>query len=76
MLFLWLLGCADIQPIEDGAVYGSVEVVKDWFTSTALVQSDETTLLVDAGCCRRFLFLSLSAQIEIWPLEGKKQIKK
>ena len=49
MLFLWLLGCADIQPIEDGAVYGSVEVVKDWFTSTALVQTDETTLLVDAG---------------------------
>jgi len=49
VLFLWLLGCADIQPIEDGAVYGSVEVVKDWFTSTALVQTDETTLLVDAG---------------------------
>jgi len=49
VLVLWLLGCADIQPIEDGAVYGQVEVVKDWFTSAGLVQTDETTLLVDAG---------------------------
>jgi glyoxylase-like metal-dependent hydrolase (beta-lactamase superfamily II) len=47
----WMLamGCADITPIEDGAVFGPVEVVQDWFTSTALVQTEDTTLLVDAG---------------------------
>ena len=44
-----VLGCADITPIEDGAVYGSVEVVQDWFTSVGLVQTGESTLLIDAG---------------------------
>ena len=58
--FMMATGCADITPIEDGAVFGSVEVVKDWFTSTALVQSEGTTLMVDAGFRERAMRRSLS----------------
>jgi len=46
---LLLSGCADITAIEDGARYGDVEVIQDWFTSIALVSTEQTTLLVDAG---------------------------
>lgn len=47
--FVLLMGCADITAIEDGAVYGDVVVVQDWFTSIGLVEIGETTLVVDAG---------------------------
>jgi glyoxylase-like metal-dependent hydrolase (beta-lactamase superfamily II) len=46
---LLLAGCADVSAIEDGARYGDVEVIQDWFTSIALVSTDQTTLLIDAG---------------------------
>ena len=46
---LLLAGCADVTAIEDGARYGDVEVIQDWFTSIALVSTEQTTLLVDAG---------------------------
>lgn len=60
-MWWWMMavGCADITPIEDGAVFGSVEVVQDWFTSTALVQSGDTTLMVDAGFRERAMRRSL-----------------
>ena len=46
---LLLAGCADVTAIEDGVRYGDVEVVQDWFTSIALVSTEQTTLLIDAG---------------------------
>lgn len=57
--WLALTGCADITPIEDGATFGSVEVVQDWFTSTGLVRSGDTTLMVDAGFRERAMRRSL-----------------
>ena len=48
-LMLLSTGCADITPIEDGAKYGSVTVIQDWFTSFALIQHDDEAILIDAG---------------------------
>ena len=43
------IACADVTPIDDGAVYGSTTVVKDWFTSAALVETSDGPVMVDAG---------------------------
>lgn len=49
LLCVLLVGCADITAIEDGAVYGDVLVVQDWFTSIGLIENGETTMVIDAG---------------------------
>lgn len=41
--------CADRIKIEDGASYGRVTVVKDWFTSAAVVETEGEPVMVDAG---------------------------
>lgn len=43
------VACADIRPIEDGATYGPVTVVQDWFTSAALLDTGAGPVLIDAG---------------------------
>ena len=49
LLLAALVGCADVTPIEDGATYGPVTVLQDWFTSVALVSTGAGPILVDAG---------------------------
>lgn len=44
-----LAGCADVQQIENGAQYGPVTVIKDWFTSVAVIDTPAGPVLVDAG---------------------------
>ena len=41
--------CADVSPIEDGATYGPVTVMKDFFTSHALIETGAQPVMVDAG---------------------------
>lgn len=48
-LTLILPACADITPIEDQRTFGSVTVVKDFFTSFAVIDSSAGPVLVDAG---------------------------
>ena len=63
-MWAWLFfGCADITPIEDGAVHGAVEVVQDWFTSAGLVRHGDTTLMIDAGFRADRMAASLSAGV-------------
>ncbi|MEC7948786.1 MAG: MBL fold metallo-hydrolase [Myxococcota bacterium] len=49
VLLVSALGCADITPLEDGARYGPVTVVQDWFTSFSVIRTGTGTVLVDAG---------------------------
>lgn len=49
LLCVFVVGCADVTAIEDGARYGDVVVVQDWFTSIGLVEIGDTTLMIDAG---------------------------
>lgn len=49
MLIALLIGCADITPIDDDFSHGRVEVVQDWFTSVARVETTAGTVLVDSG---------------------------
>jgi len=42
-------GCASVKPIEDGARFGSVDVVEDWFTSAVVITTSEGPVMVDAG---------------------------
>lgn len=46
-----LLGtaCADRVKIEDGATYGRVTIIKDWFTSAAVVETESDPVMIDAG---------------------------
>ena len=49
MIVLLFMACADITPIEDGRQFGPVVVLKDWFTSAALLPTEPGPVLIDAG---------------------------
>ena len=44
VLLVSALGCADITPLEDGARYGPVTVVQDWFTSFSVIRTGAGTV--------------------------------
>jgi glyoxylase-like metal-dependent hydrolase (beta-lactamase superfamily II) len=43
-VWLFLAGCADVTPPEDGAVLGPVVQLRDWFTSCFLLDADDVVL--------------------------------
>ena len=49
VIALLSMACADITPIEDGQQIGPVVVLKDWFTSAALLPTEDGPVLIDAG---------------------------
>ncbi|MFT5681765.1 MAG: glyoxylase-like metal-dependent hydrolase (beta-lactamase superfamily II) [Myxococcota bacterium] len=59
MLFL---ACANVADIEDGRQLNSVTILKDWFTSAALLPTDAGPVMIDAGYRDRNMTKALEAQ--------------